>query len=1369
MTKERMLTVLVPIKDSDCESTVYASEAALIAAVPVSASNINKIYKIEDGTYRRVGKNATTGNYEYQTVVDREFPYLGKPLELFDFTYDANRMGTAATISAQNVMWYADKDSNGDDVSLEHMWSTQDCHVIFNNDILYLKQIPTERKTNEDARYSYDIDFVSENVVLETVYLYDTGLQFMTDVPTSESATFSFYGDIKEFVRRVNASLIRSGLANLARKYVDYPNASGTVVPYLNFNQWNQIGVDDGVLVGTVFSTSSELIMFKSDIYEALSCNYYSYISGYIYENTSGNFTITGYQCVLGKDKYGDDVSSEEKLVSFDKNYVNESLHQIWDVFGLLYYVKKERDSQGNFTGNTLIVIGDCEHDFADMNEAGTDYVRDANGIPTTSNPFDYGYTNALLGKNKDNTTEEIITRITGIGSSDNIPWYYPNPTADGWIKPMYKRNSVVQSVSLSYPTSEGSTDAEHNLYEKYLKNRLGDTIRFGKAVIQMDAILGVVEHANVDTPFGFIFAYYLNVTGSDKKLHYNTKCLYNNLTTSAIAVTKDDASYSGLNLSWNTESIVSIPEGVYRIELRAFPTSTIYKTTAEYYYYYYQTPVNPNINAQCFSKKKDLLMSFDGHPFEPSYWYWYSDPQDPEGSKESVVYPMNGQIFYAWHDNDETTERVDRYEYDGDGVLTKTNNVTIDVLEFIKQYMSGFMAVIQADGWYRNGKKISQSNYDITDYGIEIDDQTMTLSVLDTIEFQRVKYLTPQPNLMPELYINTDGERRFYDAIDYPKRYASGDFVDADAGEVVVTSGSGALQVQMIENPLYKENESLPIHYNFENTFKQSIVHEKIEEFEDAKPSIKGITRTMTIGGVSGNYRIDVVEEFEYDWYDNDEIWEDNDNGNIAGEYKHPYFFAKLRPLGFNLFDMALQEDMVLSMTTGHCGACNFKIGVDENTKKNPVQLWEYDVFDAPTFNDIVDITSPIYRAGTLRRHVDTSQLHYNTNNTEDGYIYVDSQNNTPGFIVPMEVISSNRSTPFRRRTYTSEEIVNGTVGSLKQEPKKHFEGDVMTSGRFIDSQQDTTSNFVWVALFKDTESYGTVMPSAQPDYADSVYSKYIDPKGHTYHNRISGQDESYDDDHADKFVLTNIKMPQIYLRDAEHYLSRLIVANMYDRNYQKYNVGCNFSRIFLAQKPSVESNLNENSVLYIKYNNKIYRQYVKHYTYRMSHEAPLPEISVDMNEELTSTKTKVERQRREYINRQYEENGNIGRVIRSYNVRNNSTFVSRNDNTILNSDIIVRDLSTSVVDEYNRSDDNSHNISRSQFILTESQHNYLDIVEAFDQIDRAISCSFVNVNGTDYSVTYGLPTTRDNYKDQPPQTCTTGGKLWFRTTISQ
>ena len=257
----------------------------------------------------------------------------------------------------------------------------------------------------------------------------------------------------------------------------------------------------------------------------------------------------------------------------------------------------------------------------------------------------------------------------------------------------------------------------------------------------------------------------------------------------------------------------------------------------------------------------------------------------------------------------------------------------------------------------------------------------------------------------MPEVFIKTDGERRFYNAHNYWDK-TNETLLIGTADTMIGEQQVGA----SVRNPLYKEEETDTDdkHYDFENEFIQTLPQEHIESFDDVKPSIKEqkayvateITQEVIDDWANqyqnyfilddGQYvqapsvydssiktyymllRIDVVEEFAYDEYDSDEIWESNDAGSIQGEYKHPYFFARLRPMGFNIFDMALQEDMVLSLTTGDCGACNFKIGVDENYRKNPVQLWEYDVYDGDNLQ-----STKLYDKGSLRRYINLTGLY--------------------------------------------------------------------------------------------------------------------------------------------------------------------------------------------------------------------------------------------------------------------------------------------------------------------------------------------------------------------------------------------------------
>ena len=1306
-----MLTVLVPIKDED---------ATVVTSLPaIDTKNINVIYKHE-GIYKRLWINPSTNQYEYHEVVDREFPYLGKPLEIFDFTYDATRMGSDPTISAQNVMWFAEKDENGNDVTLENLWleRNRDCHVSFNGENFYLKQVPTCSKDNEDARYKYDIDFVSERAVLENVYVYDVVTPYITERPISESSIFSFFGSVKDLVDRINISLVRSGLSQLVQKqhemteqrfdavarsfnggpvpepaptaeeritvkrYVPLDESGSAITeylddaydlylsPYMPYADWNDIGVSGGTPVTMTLFTS-----FGGD--------YAAFLRSEVYEFQDGDYVFSGYQCKIGKDKKGDAVSSEEKLVSLDNNTVHEALQLVHDIFGLQYYVYSEKNQSGVPTGNTIIMIADCEHDFADVD--GDDYVRDSDGIPTTEHPFDYGVDNQLLSKEKTNTTDKIVTRITGVGSTENIPWYYPNPTADGWIKPVYKTNGEVSAVEVDYPTSEGDTVSENVRYEKYLKNRIGDVFRFGKIVStkgksDYNSVLSnyytdeqttipyvylqyYVSAKNVQTPY---FTMMFNV--SEDSNMTRVRVWMEDLTDTTNSWQYDtDVQYSEPDtfqqICISGDGSVLMPlssEHVYSIRIRIdVSTLNVLSRTFDYsgYHYSYTTIDNPNsVGTKCHVPE-----DFYGEEGLVPFALWKTDIGSSEytpvfggysedGSVNTVKAPMlrvpnkkykdigTGTIYMCYNGGER--------HYDSTiNCLAFLQNPTMLFEEWIETFVSMKLVVYDSEFWYKDNKKI-----DLYDFGMELD-SSVTPNVYDTIEFQRVKYVTPQPNLMPEVYIKTDGERRFYNAVNYP---LSGGSPDAMIGE----EESGGL----IINPIYYK-EDTEEHYDFENEYIQSRPHEHIENFDDVKPTIKGQTNIVNGHAI----RIDVVEEFAYDELDSDEIWESNDGGNVSGEYKHPYFFAKLRPLGFNLFDLALQEDMVLSMTTGHCGACNFKIGVDENTKKNPVQIWEYDVYEGSDWNTKVFK----YHEGTLRRYVDTSNLYYDTDGTESGYVLVDTPTqNVVGFLVSGDDTFSSRTNTFRRQNYSASEVVSGEVGALRKDGKNHFEGDVKTNGKFIESQQDTSENYVWVALMKDTDSYGVLMPSAKPDYGDGNFSVYIRPKSF---------EDTENEETADKFVLTNIRLPQVYLRRAERELSQRLVSYMYDNNYQKFNFSIGFSRIFLAQNQDVDNYLNENSVVYVSFNNHTYRQYVQHYTYKMEHGTVLPEIHVDMNEELGVSRTFLEKQSANEQRVVETVVRRASRYVTNAESRIARTTIGRNEDAVVGGNLVSRDAVTS------------------------------------------------------------------------------------------
>ena len=1383
MAKEKFLTVLVPIKDSDCESTVYTDLQTLETAVSPSANNINKIYKVEDGTYYRSHLvESSTPHYEYKAVVDREFPFLGDPMEIYDFTYDANRMGTAPTISAQGIMRFAD----GSDLTLDDLWN-QYCHVRFNGENLYLKQVPTASRSNEDARYKYSLDFVSETVSLERVYLYDVVQPFFTEKPLSESSVFSFYGDINELAKRINASLISSGLATLTRKYVLYPLSQTKVVPYLTYEQWSATLVNPLPLIGVVYEDWAEVINFRVLIYLPLDGDYNRYLMEYIYENTDGVYDVSGYQCKIGLNEKGEQTTSEEKLISFENNTIHEALQQFHDTFELQYYIEREKDANGDFTGNTWIMVADCEHDFAEsdyilleeepedfttnysnyykivdneyvaLSEPESwaedtyykyDFIRDEDGLPTTTYPFDYGFYNELLSKEKNNTTDKIVTRITGLGSTDNIPWYYPNPNPDGWIRPYFTREGEqVSSVQIDYPVDEGTTIEDYLRYEKFLKNRIGVAIK--KGVLKDVIFQNMYKYYEENEESGVIYiTYRYDIDVLDMGLVVPNLTLFLDYTPYLSGCTRlrsklfrdgntiigeydssesyqEPTAFQTMFINKNAKDLQGLAGGhyyllyvQYGIPSGSMPNSGRFDFEGYHYISRAVQVGETGVYAYIGENFYDIpdLQPFVDYVIISSFVYVYDAGYSTNGQKSGKVSPIPrikdkkykdvpSGVVYVCDDPEPVNVMYPDHRY------AFSESPKMDFEEWITTFVDMKLRVYANDGWYVDDKMIQLDDYGVSrPYVIEGGEPTyITTNIFDTIQFERLKWVTPQQNLLPEVYIKTNGERRFYNAHNYWDKQ-NNTLLEGTADTTI-----GEVQVDdLVRNPIYKGEETDPDseHYEFETEYDKSLPHEHIENFDDVKPTIVGqknycsvsvsdstitnwsteyvnyftkdkegdyINATSTYDPDEQYYmllRIDVIQRIAYDWTDNDEIWEDNESGNISGEYKHPYFFAQLRPMGFNIFDMALQEDMVISMTTGNCGACNFKIGVDEDTGKNPVQVWEYDVYRGETLST----ATKVFNKGELRVYIDIDGLYFDTDGTQDGYIPL---RDSIGAISGGMLVNYVSGVPmFDRYSYSGQDVANGRVGSMKQDKSvNHFEGDVVTNGRFIASQQDTSENYVWVALFKDTDTYGTIMPSARPNYNDPNLNVYIRPKSVAdVHTQSSTYED--DEDNADKFVILNIKLPQVYLRRAEHELSRRLVEYMYEHNYQKFNFSINFSRIYLAQNEETDENLNENSVLYVKFNGRTYRQYVKHYSYRMSHDVTLPEIKVDMNEELSVSKSILEQWdegRRRDRGRMASQ---LGKVTKQMQTRIEKNTVGKNSNSMAWGNVVIGETKMSLIE---------------------------------------------------------------------------------------
>ena len=253
-------------------------------------------------------------------INDTPFPNSDNPIEIGAFRYDAKRMGGAPTITA-SVNYPS---------CLDDEW-TDNVYAEFNGEKYYLKQTPTSSYNNESTMYKHDLELISERSILDNVYFFDAvvGDSQGDDKPVSNSTKVVFFGNVREFVARLNASL--------AYSHIDY-----------------EVEVDND-----------------------------------------------------------ENITTEERLMSFEDQFFSNVLQEIYNTYEVPYY----------FVGKT-IHIGFAKEDVV---------------IPTLG----YGVDDALLSITKNNANYKVVNRATGIGSSENIPFYYPNNSPKGDIEAIVNRSGV--------------------------------------------------------------------------------------------------------------------------------------------------------------------------------------------------------------------------------------------------------------------------------------------------------------------------------------------------------------------------------------------------------------------------------------------------------------------------------------------------------------------------------------------------------------------------------------------------------------------------------------------------------------------------------------------------------------------------------------------------------------------------------------------------------------------------------------------------------------------------------------------------------------------------------------------------------------
>ena len=871
------------------------------------------------------------------------------------------------------------------------------------------------------------------------------------------------------------------------------------------------------------YVSNSTKVVFWGDINEFVA----RFNACLLFAGLGGNNDGSGYYVVVDEG-----VSSDELLVSFEDKFFSEALQEIFNTFKLPYY----------WEGKVCHVGVSPE---------------------PVSQLFEYGAQNALLSIEKSNTNQGYCNRATGVGSADNIPYYYPNEASSATTKP-----HAVSSVD-GTTGNRGITDdtlieiIDENKFSKLAQclpaeapwNNYGIIYSGFENSCQFYTDERRLKVLNVPVAWDFDrdwwgtkfleYVYNHHDIPSDcwKYEHFPQWQHY-------VTATCND--YDALrNLYWN----------YFRSKTKRYElfVSTLKRFIS---YYLMGTPSNLDILYHCVVSKRGnharicipIGYRIDNIPQRiRNFKIEISD-----GNGNHVADLKTSSVVNVFPEIDPETG-ANLVTIDVQGLEQASDNFWLHVTcqiekykayipnpqnfpqEYYDQYADYFYTGYEAeeqygwcvvDGvyygswefvWNKRTDKIKEHACQLCLYDIRVsgipsrwhDINKLILGEQRGLDFYGLRSSqTPQDGdrivrlYKPELSRITVQQRLM------PTIYrgTGGEFSFYNANNNPEKSDDFKPYAEF-----YKDEDGKYRH--FEHEYVEGNPRETKFTFEDIKPTIKGIINED--GKEIGQFLGVAFDANDHDFLKGESLGGDPDQFESEmssdSEYEHPYFFAKLpktkvsdkKGYSFNLFNSASPDEMIISMTSGVCGGCRFQIMVNEETKKNPVVVDEKGDLKRDKFGRIVVI-------GT------------STAGAEDTY---------------------------------------------------------------QDEQQNTAENEVWVCLLKETDTYGILMPNA---------NKNLRPKAN------------------DTFVLLNIYLPTVYVQDAEDRLSKAIIKAMHDANSEKFNFSIKFSRIYFAENPIMLSSISENAQIKLRYNGQIIALYVSSYSYKVDADEVLPEVTVELSDDV-------------------------------------------------------------------------------------------------------------------------------------------------------
>ena len=592
-----------------------------------------------------------------------------------------------------------------------------------------------------------------------------------------------------------------------------------------------------------------------------------------------------GYYVVVDEG-YGTD---EVKEVSFEDQYLTDVLQLINTTFELDYY-----------WDGSVCHVGKVQHDLTDT-------------------PIKYGSSDALISVSKENANYKIVDMITGYGSSDNLPYYYPNDDEFGeavfntenfskslvssislgdvwkWNSDVYNNTLIFSKNSKDYYTanvfgtssylitnfggkdykgkgeesknviptcSMGEEYTEHN--SSAVSRLIGSTtiwtlFEFTSSAkedtVKMDGLSFVAKEADSALKFGLEFSY--------EYAYYVGENTNIDTAYKSIQSVRGGGSMSGEGGSSFGNSDSDVSNG-----------------------WAFGDNIDGLSNYTKSSKKEHTFERNSTSTIVIACKITATNIKKASGTRRmnTVSTSISGSIeltrkpssIYYFETSDGHTQ-----PYDESGI--KINGIG-DIPH--KDLTFSF------DGTYWNATEGGENN-------------AAKITITDRV------WLAPSSVLMPSIYRNTKGAERFYYALNNTHK---------------LPSGSG--------------------YYEFVNLYKKVNPHQGTVTFDDIKPTIKGIVNAE--GQLFGE-----IADIAFDSADSDV--KDSD-----GKYIHSYFYIKLHKFngdfGFDLFAHALASEpaKINLIKSNGCPACSFAIynqpsadnskcyncvSVDENGNLKPVR----------------------------------------------------------------------------------------------------------------------------------------------------------------------------------------------------------------------------------------------------------------------------------------------------------------------------------------------------------------------------------------------------------------------------------------------